>query len=110
VTRSSKAQQAQRVNTTIQLLRTEASPARLLTKLMARYGLSRRQAYRYLDLARHASGPVPVPEEQMVFSVKLSRRLIAQVRQRARRQDCALNQWVDQALRQSLEPKAAVHG
>jgi predicted HicB family RNase H-like nuclease len=38
-----------------------------------------------------------------VFSVKLPVRLIAQVRQRARREHCALNQWVDQALRQSLQ-------
>ncbi len=109
MTRSSKAQQAQRVNGTLQLLQTGASPAQVLTKLMARYGLSRRQAYRYLGLARQVTGPVPVPEEQRVFSVKLSRRLIVQVRQKAQREHCALNQWVDQALRQALEPEAG-HG
>ena len=103
MTRSSKAEQARRVNVTLQLLQAEASPADVLAKLRARYGLSRRQAYRYLDLARQAQGPVPVPEEQTVFSVKLSRRLIAQVRRQAQQEHCALNQWVDQALRQSLQ-------
>jgi uncharacterized protein YjiS (DUF1127 family) len=109
VTRSSKAQQAQRVNLTLQILQAEPSPAQVLAKLMVRSGLSRRQAYRYLELARQAEGPVPIPEEQTVFSVKVSRRLIAQVRQRARRERCALNQWVDRALRQAL-PAEAIHG
>ena len=109
MTRSSKAQQAQRVNTTLQLLQDEASPAQVLGKLMACYGLSRRQAYRYLELARQAQGPVPIPEEQTVFSVKLSRRLIGQIRQQAQREHCALNQWVDQALRQSLQQQGS-HG
>jgi predicted HicB family RNase H-like nuclease len=94
---------------TLQLLQAEVSPAPVLNKLMSRYGLSRRQAYRYLELAREATAPVPVPEEQRVFSVKLSRRLIAQVRHQAKRERCALNQWVDRVLRQALKPQAP-HG
>jgi len=76
---------------------------------MAQHAVSRRQAYRYLQLAQTTSGPVPVPEAKTVFTVKLSVSLIRQVRQQARRQEVTIGSWVAQALRRSLNPRRS-HG
>jgi len=70
--------------------------------LITHYGISRRQAYRYLQEAQTARGPVPVPEAKRVFTVKLSVGLIRQVRQQARREGGTISQWVEAALRRSL--------
>lgn len=107
--KSSEAEQARRVNVTISLLEQSSSPAEVLAKLVARYGLSRRQAYRYLQQAQQAGLPMPVPETKSVFTVKLPRRLIAQVRQRARQQRCSISSWVEQTLRVGLD-KPTSHG
>jgi hypothetical protein len=39
--------------------------------LAARYGVSRRQAFRYLRLAQNQSNPLPVPLANTVFTVTL---------------------------------------
>ena len=105
MTKSSAAEQIRRVNLTVSLLKRKAS-SQVLARLVARYGLSRRQAYRYLQQARQASGPLPVPEAKIVFTVKLPQRLIVEVRRRARQQRCSISLWVEQALRRGLtQPK-----
>jgi predicted HicB family RNase H-like nuclease len=82
--------------------RKKTSLSKVLARLVGRYGLSRRQAYRYLQQAQKITSPLPVPETKTVFTVKLARGLIAEVRRQARRQRCSISQWVDQSLRQSL--------
>ena len=102
MTKSSESEQARRVNATVSLLKQKTSPPEVLSWLVAQYGLSRRQAYRYLQRGQNARGPLPVPEAKRVFTVKLSISLIRQVRQRARREGGAISQWVEAALRRSL--------
>lgn len=105
MTKSSAAEQIRRVNLTVSLLKRKAS-SQVLARLVARYGLSRRQAYRYLRQARQAPGSLPVPEAKIVFTVKLPERLVVQVRQRARQQRGSISLWVEQALRRRLtQPK-----
>ena len=101
MTKSSESEQARRVNATLSLLQRKTSPE-VLNWLILKYGLSRRQAYRYLQQAQSAGGPVLVPEAKEVFTVKLPGSLIRQVRQQARREGGAISQWVAQALRRSL--------
>jgi predicted HicB family RNase H-like nuclease len=103
VTKSSEAEAARRVNLTLSLLRQRTSLSEVLEQLSTRYGLSRRQAYRYLKQAQQAASPLPIPEGKTVFTVKLPRSLIAQVRQQARRQRCSISLWVEGALRLELE-------
>jgi predicted HicB family RNase H-like nuclease len=102
VTKSSEAEQARRVNVTVSLLKKKTSLSKVLARLIAHYGLSRRQAYRYLQQAQKITAPLPVPETKAVFTVKLARGLIAEVRRQARRQNCSISDWVDRSLRQSL--------
>jgi macrodomain Ter protein organizer (MatP/YcbG family) len=103
VTKSSEPEQARRVNATVSLLKQEASPSEVLSWLIAHYGLSRRQAYRYLQQAQNAHGPLMVPEAKQVFTVKLSISLIRQLRRQARREGGTISQWVESALRRSLK-------
>jgi hypothetical protein len=108
VSKSSESEQARRVNATVSLLKRKTSPE-VLSWLIAKYGLSRRQAYRYLQRAQSAGGPLLVPEAKKVFTVKLPVSLIRQVRQQARREGGAISQWVAQALRRSLNLRQS-HG
>jgi len=91
------------VNATVSLLKRNTSPSEVLTWLVRHYRISRRQAYRYLLQAQTTPSPLPVPDQKMVFTVKLSVPLLRQVRRRAREQGSAIGQWVDQALRQHLK-------
>ena len=102
MTKSSESEQTRRVNVTVSLLQKKTSPQKVLSRLMAHYGISRRQAYRYLLQAQSTPRPLPIPELKMVFTVKLSRSLIRQVRQQARRERGTLSHWVEGALRRSL--------
>ena len=102
MTKSSESEQARRVNVMVSLLKKKTSPQEALSWLITHYGISRRQAYRYLQQAQAARGPVPVPEAKRVFTVKLSVGLIRQVRQQARRGEGTISQWVEAALRRSL--------
>lgn len=108
MSKSSESEQARRVNATVRLLKQEASPE-VLSWLVAQYGLSRRQAYRYLQQAQSAGGPLLIPESKKVFTVKLPVSLIRQVRQQARREGGAISQWVAEALRRSLNMRQG-HG
>ena len=103
MTKSSESEQARRVNATVSLLKRKASRSEVLSWLIAHYGFSRRQAYRYLQQAQNVHGPLTVPEAKRVFTVKLSISLIRQVRQQARREGGAISQWVESALRRSLK-------
>jgi hypothetical protein len=109
VAKSSAAEQARRVNATIQLLRQESCASRILAEVVARYQLSRRQAYRYLQQAQRADSLLVVPERKSVFTVKLPHSLIGQVRRQARQEHASISDWVEQALRVGLE-QSKTHG
>jgi hypothetical protein len=102
VTKSSESEQVRRVNATVSLLKRKTSPQGVLSWLITHYGISRRQAYRYLQEAQTTPGPVPVPEAKGVFTVKLPVSLIRQVRQQARRERGGISQLVAAALRRAL--------
>jgi hypothetical protein len=102
VAKSSESEQARRVNATVSLLNQRASAPEVVSWLIARYGISRRQAYRYFRQAQSARGPLAIPEAKRVFTVKLSVSLIDLVRQRARRENSTISRWVEGALRHSL--------
>jgi len=103
VAKSSAAEQARRVNATIQLIRQETSASRILIELVSRYHVSRRQAYRYFQQAQQANSLLAVPEQKKVFTVKLPQSLIGQVRRQARQQRASISDWVEQALRVGLK-------
>lgn len=103
--KSSESEKTRRVNATVNLLIKEASALKVLNRLVATYGISRRQAYRYLQQAQTAGQPVPVPEVKVVFTVKLSRSVVQQIRRRVRQEGGSISQWVEGELRRSLNPR-----
>jgi predicted HicB family RNase H-like nuclease len=74
---------AVRVNRAVVLL-VDRSPADAVRGLQAEFGLSERQARRYVNEALARPGGVIVPERTAVFTVRLAPSLIAGLRERAR--------------------------
>jgi hypothetical protein len=103
VKRATQAQHTQRLNAAIRLLARQAAPDRAAERLATRWRMSLRQAYRYVQRAERCPQPLPVPEAKTVFTVKLPRGLLRKVRQRARRKEQPISQWVSRALETLLE-------
>ena len=99
----------ERVNMAIRLLQQQRSPEAILSALVKDWGISRRQAYRYLLEGRSNLQPRVVPEPKGVFTVNLPRRLIQKVRARCRQQSRPMSQVVAQALERWLA-EASPHG
>ncbi len=91
------------MNQVRQWLQQKQALPELVQRLARSHGLSPRQAYRYVEQAQSAAAPLPVPEIKDVFTVKLPRRLIDQVRRRARKRGWAISDWVAQALEHGLQ-------
>jgi len=98
MTRSSNSVRAERINTALKLLRQCETLAEAAKALVQAYGMSKRQAYRYLHEAQMQGEPVPIPERKVAFTVKLPEGLIHQLRRRAGLREQSLSQLVTQAL------------
>ena len=90
------------MNQAIQLLKRETSPAEVVAQLAAQLGVSPRQAARYVRAAQQQPGPLVVPEVKEVFTVKLPKSLIQQVRRTARLRENSISEWVAEALEEQL--------
>jgi hypothetical protein len=92
---------AARVNAAAELVAAGAEVADAARELAARFGLSERQARRYVERAA-ASGPVQVPQATTVFTVKLPVPLVARVRAHAAASGRTISSLVTQALEEFL--------
>lgn len=95
--RARVAQYAERVNRALGLLR-RLPLAAVLRTLARRYGVSRRQARRYVDAAQEHPEGVPVPEATVVFTVKLPVSLARRLRALARTTGESLSALVTRGL------------
>ena len=93
--------QAERVNAAVDLLEAGMPAAEAAQVLAGRFGVSARQARRYADQAG-ASGRVEVPEESVVFTVKLPAALAGRVRAHARESGTTISAVVTRALTEFL--------
>jgi predicted DNA-binding transcriptional regulator YafY len=96
--RSPNSERVRRLNTAVELVREHRSTAQAAKILAERYGLSKRQAYRYLREAQAHRRPLPVPEAKMVFTVKLPKGLVHELREFASLSGRTLSEVVSQAL------------
>lgn len=87
----------------VQRLQQKRAPEAILSDLMAHWGISRRQAYRYLVQAKSRLELRPVPAPKAIFTVNLPRPLIQAVRARCRRQGRRLSHVVEEVLLHWLE-------
>jgi predicted DNA-binding transcriptional regulator YafY len=93
---------AVRVNRAVALL-AERSPVAAVRALEAEFGLSERQARRYVQAARCCPDGVVVPERTAVFTVRLPASLVVRVRGAAAVSGESLSATAARALRAGLE-------
>lgn len=93
----------------VRWLQQQRSSEAVLSALMSRYGVSRRQAYRYLLQARSDQRLRPLPQAKAVFTVNLPVGLIQGVRARCRQQNRPISHVVAEILGRWLEQSSA-HG
>lgn len=72
--------------------------------LATRFGVSARQARRYVDEAA-STGRRSVPQASVVFTVKLPAPLVTRVRRRAARSGVTISALVAEALTEFLAPE-----
>ena len=87
---------AVRVNAAAELAAAGTAAAEAAAALAARFGVSVRQARRYVD--RAAAGPIEIPEATVAFTVKLPAGLVGRVRSYAREHRLTISAVVAAAL------------
>ena len=101
--RSPQAAFAERVNAVCSLLKEDSSRDETLSVIMDRFGVSRRQAYRYIEEALRVKHTVPVPERKVVFTVKVPGSLVSLIRHVANATGESLSAIVTEALKAFLK-------
>jgi hypothetical protein len=96
--RASEAQRITRLNLAFDWLRHGLSPPEVSERLTTETGISRRQAYRYVEEAQQLDAPVPAVDTKVVFSVKLPQALVDRLHRYAESSGQTLSQIVSQAL------------
>ena len=100
--RSPNVEFVERLNTVRSLLKGGSAGEEVVSEIMARFGVSRRQAYRYVVEAQKKKRKTPVPERKIVFTVKLPESLAALIRRVADSTGESLSSLVSQALKTFL--------
>ena len=103
--RSQNKELAQRINRAHALLEKQILSANVVDCLMNRYGVSRVQAYRYIQRAKENRKPIPVPEHSVVFTVKLEPGLIARIKAMASSKGLSISKVVKMALEEFLSKR-----
>ena len=103
--RSTRAQKAERLGAARRLLAGKLGMAEAAMALSRAYGLSRRQAYRYLELAR-AGAPTPLPVVNSVtVTLKMPASLARSLRDHASKSGVTASEVVRQAVAAFLATK-----
>jgi hypothetical protein len=107
--RSSNWERARRINTALRLIRQYDCSAKVAEELVARFGVSPRQAYRYVGQAQALGEEVPIPGPKVPFTVKLPQDLVHRLRQYAKSEGKTLSEIVTRAL-ESIIGEGQGHG
>lgn len=107
--RSTRSQKARRLNAAYALLGEGREAGEAVAQLAERFGLSRRQAYRYVQAARDMSAPVDVAEGSVPVTLKIPRSLLDALRTHARRSGVSMSEIASRALARFLR-ESARHG
>jgi hypothetical protein len=96
--RSPDSERVRRLNAAVELVQKYGANAEAARVFAERYGVSLRQAYRYVREAHAQRRPLPVPEPKVVFTVKLPEGLVHELRQFVSSSGRTLSETVSQAL------------
>lgn len=89
---------ARRVNEAMERLEGGTSSSEVAQELAERHGVSVRQGWRYVSEATERGVPLEVPEQKVVFTVKLPEGLAERVRAMATTRGKTLSALVSEAL------------
>lgn len=103
--RSQNSELAERINQAHSLLEQQKPHARIVEQLMDIYGVSQIQAYRYVQQAKATKQKLAIPENSVVFTVKLPPTLIRRVKEFAVSQGTSISKLVRMALEEFLAKK-----
>lgn len=96
--RADEVQRVERLNLAFGWLRHGLSPSDVIQRLTAATGISRRQAYRYVEEAKQFKAPLAAVDAKVVFTVKLPQTLVGRLHRYAESTEQTLSQIVSQAL------------
>lgn len=102
--RSTRVQKAERLRAARRLLADPIGMAEAAMALSRTFGLSRRQAYRYLELAR-AGTPAPVVENSVTITLKMPESLARRLRVYATKRGITTSEVIRQAIAAFLTAK-----
>ena len=102
--RSTQVQKAERLRAARRLLADEIGIAEAAVALSRTFGLSRRQAYRYLELAR-AGAPLSAAENSVMITLKMPESLARGLRAHATARGVTTSEVVRQAVAAFLVAK-----
>jgi predicted DNA-binding transcriptional regulator YafY len=103
MTRSSNTARALRLNAAFDLLARGYTLTDAAAALTQQFGLSRRQAYRYLQEAQGIDGPVPVASPTIPITIKIPEDVVVQLRSYARTSGMAIGEIVARAVLSFLD-------
>jgi predicted DNA-binding transcriptional regulator YafY len=101
--KSTYAERAQRINTALSLIKKYDTVSKAVGAMTEKYGISKRQAYRYIHDANKIGVEVPIPDQKIAFTVKLSQSLIQGLREYAKQSGQSLSEIVTQSLEVFLQ-------
>ena len=98
MTRSTKTDKARQLNAAYGMLRGSVALPEAMQRLSREFGLSERQAYRYLEEAAHLDRPVEVSEASVPITLKLPAGTVRLLRTYARSSGQTIGAIVARAL------------
>jgi predicted DNA-binding transcriptional regulator YafY len=98
MSRSTDAQKAERVNAAHRLLARGVDLADAASTLTREFGLSRRQAYRYLEEAAAIGHPVPITEPSVPITLKIPDSVVRDLRRYSTASGLTLGEIVARAI------------
>lgn len=96
--RSTKMEKARHLNTARGLLQRPVALPEAVRRLSGKFGLSERQAYRYLEEASQLGSPIEVPEAAVPITLKLPPPTVELLRKYARSSGLTMGVIVTRAL------------
>ena len=107
--RSTRTEKAQRLNAAFDLIARGQNLNEAAEALVEQFGLSLRQAYRYLEQAQEIKRPVQVCEPSIPITIKVPGDVVMKLRAYARASGMTIGQTVARAVLRFLA-KARRHG
>jgi predicted DNA-binding transcriptional regulator YafY len=103
--RSTRTQKADRLRAARRLLADGTGMAEAAVALSREFGLSRRQAYRYLELARTGRPAPPVAENSITITLKMPESLAGDLRAHASKHGLTTSEVIRRAVAAFLAAK-----